>query len=110
MICADHQLSSMDEHLAVLYRTAKTAAPDAVAFKKETNREWRKRQQCTDRDCLLAWYQRRTGQLESVLNLAQARETKPEPVSPPPPPAVTPVADDSLSPSGFIGLLSDCYS
>src|ERR1700753_1035629 len=63
VICADRQLSVMDDDLAALYRAAKAAALDAVAFKKETNDEWRKRERCADRDCLVAWYQRRSSQL-----------------------------------------------
>ena len=39
----------MDDDLAALYRAAKAAAPDAVAFKKQTNDEWRKRERCADR-------------------------------------------------------------
>ena len=31
MICADRQLSTMDDHLAALFRAAKAVAPDAVA-------------------------------------------------------------------------------
>ena len=101
MICADRQLSTMDDELAVLYRAAKAAAPDAIAFKKETNYEWRKRQRCTDRDCLVAWYQRRRSQLAKVLNPARIEEASAEPVSAPVPvPAPTAVDD-----SGFAGLL-----
>jgi len=37
MICGDPQLSVMDDELAKLYRKAKAVAPDAAAFKKETN-------------------------------------------------------------------------
>ena len=105
MICADRRLSVMDEDLAALYRAAKAAAPDAVAFKKETNDEWRKRERCADRDCLVAWYQRRSSQLATVLNRAQIKEAPTIPVSAPVPVPAAPVADDSSGFSGFLWLV-----
>jgi uncharacterized protein len=80
LICSDRQLSVMDDDLAALYRAAKAVAPDAVGFKRETNVEWRHRQDCVDRDCLIAWYQRRTAQLATELNHAQRAQTPSTPV------------------------------
>lgn len=105
MICADRQLSVMDDDLAALYRVAKAAAPDAVAFKKETNDEWRKRERCADRDCLVAWYQRRSSQLATVLNHSQIKEAPTMLPSPPVPAPAAPAADDSTGFSGFLWLL-----
>jgi len=108
-ICSDRELSAIDDHLAVLFRAARAVAPDAAAFKKETNYEWRKRQQCPDRDCLLAWYQRRSSQLEKVLNSTRTKETPVTPVSPPvPAEAATPAASDSSMGAGvllYIGVV-----
>jgi uncharacterized protein/uncharacterized tellurite resistance protein B-like protein len=110
MICADPQLSTMDDDLAVLYRTAKAAAPDAVAFKKETNYEWRKRQRCADRSCLVAWYQRRSTQLESVLNVAQSKERPVEPASSPASvPVTSPASGDSSVSSGLLWLIGGLF-
>src|ERR1700733_7538286 len=67
MICADPQLSLMDNDLATLYRAARAAASDPTAFKKETNDEWRKREACVYCACLIAWYQRRSIPLSTVL-------------------------------------------
>lgn len=92
----------MDDELAVLYRAAKAATPDAAAFKKETNYEWRKRQRCTDRDCLMAWYQRRSSQLSKVLNPTRIEAAATKPVSAPVSVPAPTAADDS---TGFAGLL-----
>jgi uncharacterized protein/uncharacterized tellurite resistance protein B-like protein len=109
MICADRQLSTMDDDLAVLYRAAKAAAPDAVTFKKETNYEWRQRQRCADRDCLVAWYQRRSSQLTKVLNPAQVKEAPAKPVSTPLPVPAPTAADDSTGFSGFLWLIGGLF-
>jgi uncharacterized tellurite resistance protein B-like protein len=110
LICADPQLSTMDDDLAVLYRTAKAEAPDAAAFKKETNYEWRKRQRCADRSCLVAWYQRRSTQLESVLNVAQSKERPVEPASPPAPvPVTSPAVGDSGASPGLLWIIGGLF-
>ena len=68
LICGDPQLSRLDDELAALYHSAKAGARDQVSFKKETNEEWRRREACVDRDCLVAWYQQRNAQLRAELN------------------------------------------
>jgi uncharacterized tellurite resistance protein B-like protein len=88
--------------LAASYRAAKMATPDAVAFKKEANDEWRKRERCADRDCLVSWYQRRSSQLSTVLNHAKIKEAPTIPVSAPGSVLAAPAADD---PTGFSGVL-----
>jgi uncharacterized tellurite resistance protein B-like protein len=109
MICADRQLSVMDDDLAALYRAAKAVAPDAVAFKKETNDEWRKRERCADRDCLVVWYKRRSGQLATVLNHAQIKEAPGNPVSAPVSVPAAPTGDDSMGFSGFLWLVGGLF-
>jgi TerB N-terminal domain len=110
MICADRQLSAMDDDIAVLYRAAKAEAPDTVAFKKETNAEWRRRERCTDRDCLVAWYQRRSSQLATVLNSAQSKEAPAKLVNPPVPVPAAPAADDSNGHSALLWLIGGLLS
>lgn len=95
----------MDDHLAVLFRAAKASAQDAVAFKRETNIEWRKRGQCADHDCLLAWYQRRTSQLERVINPIQIKESPAKSVNPPLPVTAALEKDDSAE-TGYIFIFS----
>lgn len=69
LICNDPELSKMDDALGALYWRAKSHAPDPVAFKKQTNAEWRIREKtCIDRQCMVDWYQRRTAQLSAILN------------------------------------------
>jgi uncharacterized protein/uncharacterized tellurite resistance protein B-like protein len=107
LICADPQLSALDDDLAVLYRSAKAAATDGMAFKKETNEEWKRRGKCQDRDCLIQWYKRRSSQLATTLNHAQQQTTPSaaaavSPVPTPPTPAETPRPDDSPSVGGLI--------
>jgi uncharacterized protein/uncharacterized tellurite resistance protein B-like protein len=109
MICADRQLSVMDDDLASLYRAAKAATQDAVAFKKETNDEWRKRERCADRDCIVAWYQRRSSQLATVLNHAQIKEAPTKPATAPVPVLAAPAADDSTGFSGFLWLIGGLF-
>jgi uncharacterized protein/uncharacterized tellurite resistance protein B-like protein len=73
MICGDPQLSRMDEDLGALYVRAKAVAADPVAFKRQTNIEWRNREKnCTDQQCLIDWYQRRAAQLTAVISAAHA--------------------------------------
>lgn len=107
LICGDPQLSAMDNDLAILYRSAKAASTDAVAFKKETNKEWKRRENCEDRDCLIQWYRRRSSQLSTTLNLAQQQKiasvaSAASPVPTPPAPAAAPRSDNSPSVSGVI--------
>ena len=69
LICNDPQLSKMDDALGALYWRAKSHVSDPVAFKKQTNAEWRIREKtCVDRQCMIDWYQRRTAQLSAILN------------------------------------------
>lgn len=106
LICGDSQLSVIDDDLAALYRAAKAVAKDTVALKKETNEEWRRREKCADRDCLVAWYKRRSVQLAATLNHAQIDQAPSQPIAVQSPPAksvaiAVPPADDSMGISTF---------
>jgi uncharacterized protein/uncharacterized tellurite resistance protein B-like protein len=98
LICGDRQLSALDDGLAALYRAAKAVAKDSVAFKKETTEEWRRRENCTDRDCLVGWYNRRIAKLAAALNHAQIAQAPSQPIAVQSPPA-TAVAV-AVSPAG----------
>jgi hypothetical protein len=76
IICADAELSRLDRDLGRLHARAKAAAPDAAAFRRQNDAEWRRREQaCRDRDCLLRWYAQRRGQLEAALAAANRRNS-----------------------------------
>jgi uncharacterized protein/uncharacterized tellurite resistance protein B-like protein len=108
LICGDPQLSVIDHDLAALYRAAKAVATDTVAFKKETNEEWHRRENCADRDCLVAWYKRRSAQLAAALNHAQIAKALTQPAAADSPAAKQvavarpPPDDDSVGFSTFI--------
>jgi type IV secretory pathway TrbL component len=68
LICADPELARLDRELGQLHARAKAAAPDAAAFRRENDAQWRRREtSCFDRECLLAWYAQRRAQLEARL-------------------------------------------
>jgi hypothetical protein len=69
MICADPQLAERDRELGRLHARAKSSAPDALAFRRQNDEEWRRRESsCRDRECLLRWYDERREQLRSDLD------------------------------------------
>jgi uncharacterized protein/uncharacterized tellurite resistance protein B-like protein len=109
LVCRDSQLSAMDDELGAMYTSARAVTTDLPAFRKQTKDEWRRRESCTDRDCLVTWYQRRRAQLEVVLKRSRPAEpaasapvatTASPPVTAPPSPA-----DDSFSVSPVLVLL-----
>jgi len=107
LICGDSQLSAMDDDLAILYRSAKSVSTDATAFRKETNEEWKRREKCQDRDCLIQWYTRRSSQLVTTVNHAEGQKipsvaSAASSVPTVPEPAAAPRPDDSPSVSDFI--------
>jgi uncharacterized protein len=76
LICADPELSKMDDALSETYKAAKAAAMDRVAFNQENNREWEWRERnCSDRACLIGWYTHRKAQLSAVIASAEVPET-----------------------------------
>jgi hypothetical protein len=70
-ICSDAQLAQLDRDLGRLHARAKQAAPDAAAFRRQNDAEWRRREAtCRDRGCLLRWYSDRRQQLAASLSQA----------------------------------------
>ena len=64
-ICSDSELAQLDRDLGRLHARARISAPDSAAFRRQNDREWRRRESICrgDRDCLLDWYARRRDQL-----------------------------------------------
>lgn len=64
-ICSDRELAQLDRNLGRLHARARDAAPDAAAFRRHNDQEWRRRESTCrgDRDCLLDWYAQRREQL-----------------------------------------------
>ena len=84
IICADPELSALDEQLGEIYRAAKTRADEWPTmgdgatdihkqwFETNTRTEWKWRERnCRDKDCLLNWYARR----EAILRWIAYSET-----------------------------------
>lgn len=64
LICGDDELARADRELGAIYARAKAAAPDRRAFQRESDEQWRWREQnCRDRECLRQWYADRREQL-----------------------------------------------
>lgn len=81
LICADPELSSLDDELALLYAKAKLLAPSPADFKAHSEREWKRRETtCFDAQCVRAWYAQRREQLLSLVN---AQPSRPLPTSAP---------------------------
>ncbi|BEV15822.1 hypothetical protein HBDW_26100 [Herbaspirillum sp. DW155] len=98
-ICHDPELSAMDDQLGRAYRRARKAATNVRAFRTASDLQWRWREDnCHDRACLVAWYQRRQTELEA--QAAPATATIPvavaqpaaQPVTGTPAPALAAVA------------------
>jgi hypothetical protein len=65
IICADPELARRDRELGRVYAQAKAAAPDRRAFQRDSDAQWRWREQnCRDRECLRQWYDTRREQLD----------------------------------------------
>ena len=69
-ICSDAELSRLDRDLGRLHARARDAAADSAAFRRQNDREWRRREASCggDRECLLDWYAQRRDQLLEDLN------------------------------------------
>lgn len=65
LICADSELSQLDDELGVVYAAAKLNATNKKAFQDRTVSEWRRRErECHgEKHCLLNWYSDRLGEL-----------------------------------------------
>ena len=64
-ICSDSELAQLDRDLGRLHARAKNSTTDAAAFRRQNDREWRRRESTCrgDRECLLDWYAHRRDQL-----------------------------------------------
>lgn len=68
-ICADAELARLDRDLGRLHVSAKRAADDPAAFRRQNDAEWRRRERtCRDRSCLMRWYADRRQQLAHYVN------------------------------------------
>jgi hypothetical protein len=64
LICSDAQLSQLDRELGKLFAQAKAGASNPADFRRRSDAQWKMREeQCTNRECLLAWYAQRRTQL-----------------------------------------------
>lgn len=69
LICSDAELASLDHELGILYSRAKYVAPDKVAFSRENQIEWQRRENtCRDKACLVDWYATRRAQLQKTID------------------------------------------
>ena len=68
LICADDELSRLDRDLGRLHAHAKAVAPDASAFRRQNDVEWKRRERnCADKACVVQWYEQRRQQLEAIV-------------------------------------------
>jgi uncharacterized protein len=78
LICADEELARLDRELGGIHQRAKQAAPDKRAFQRESDAEWKRREEtCRDRECLRNWYAERRQELS-----AAAASPRPAPAPP----------------------------
>lgn len=82
-ICDDEELAQADRDLGRIYQRAKEASPDPRAFQRDSDAQWRRREDgCQgDRECLRRWYAERRAQLTAAANAPAA-----EPAARPAPP------------------------
>ena len=69
-ICSDAELSQLDRDLGRLHARARQSTADSAAFRRQNEREWRRRESVCrgDRECLLDWYADRREQLLGELD------------------------------------------
>ena len=69
-ICSDAELAQLDRELGRLHARAKQSTADSAAFRRQNEREWRRRESVCrgDRECLLDWYADRREQLRGELD------------------------------------------
>jgi hypothetical protein len=69
LICADAELAQLDRELGRLNVRARSLSPDPAAFRRAGDAEWKRREtECSDKDCLLAWYAQRREQLQALVD------------------------------------------
>lgn len=67
-ICADAELSRMDDELASIYRRAKAASGNSQAFQADTKVAWQRREKsCRTNECIAGWYRERKAHLLAVI-------------------------------------------
>jgi hypothetical protein len=76
LICLDPELSALDNEYSLLYRKAANATPNRNAFAQLNRQEWRKRDRCTDKDCVTAWYADRNDALQHSLDTQSISTTE----------------------------------
>ncbi|MEW6340583.1 MAG: hypothetical protein AB1704_07865 [Pseudomonadota bacterium] len=75
IVCQDPQLSSLDDQLAASYQRAVAASLDPRSVESARIEQWRWRQRnCTDKACVLSWYQRRIAELDA--DYGQAKQAQ----------------------------------
>jgi uncharacterized protein len=66
LVCADPELSSLDDKLAAVFREAHDATTDATALDADRVAQWQWRQRnCKDKACVTDWYTRRISELQA---------------------------------------------
>ena len=76
IICADEDLSKLDEEMAKIYERALPKAPDSSVV-KEQQREWLKeRDLCSDSSCLKGQYQLRIAEVKRIIDLIPLSDTE----------------------------------
>jgi hypothetical protein len=74
LICADPQLAQLDRELGKLYAQAKAGSPNPADFRRRSDAQWKQREaNCSNRECLLAWYAQRRTQLMDEIEAQHAR-------------------------------------
>lgn len=64
LVCADAELSALDDSLEAARKAALATTRDKRAFRKRVDEKWLEREKgCQDRACVLSWYQTRIGEL-----------------------------------------------
>lgn len=67
LICTDHTLATLDMEFAVLYKKVKDRAANPAEFRARAIQEWKLREKCQTRSCLIEWYAGRTSELSNHL-------------------------------------------
>jgi hypothetical protein len=85
LICGDEELARMDRELGGMHQRAKLAAADPRAFQRQSDAEWKNREDtCRDADCLRRWYAQRRQDLAAAVDAprpqARVAESRPAPV------------------------------
>ncbi len=101
MICADTQLSELDEHLGRYYNAGKAAVPGAEACLQADQAQWLKsiREPCQDRACLERAYLSRLAELDALQPGVTAIRHNPLPTSPALVWVIPPALDKVAAPS-----------